>query len=136
MPAWSWTGPYAGLIGGYGWADGSDNLSDSGWIGGGFLGYNLQTNQNLVVGLDSPWAILPPIVVAVVVAIALYAVVRPEPGALRIAAIPSASTITTPPPFPVPVPEPGPSTSLALLDAGLICAHFIGKRRCTPPAQA
>jgi outer membrane immunogenic protein len=51
-PAWSWTGPYAGLIGGYGWADGSDNLSDSGWIGGGFLGYNLQTNQNLVVGLE------------------------------------------------------------------------------------
>ena len=51
-PAWSWTGPYAGLVGGYAWGKGSDNLTDSGWVGGGFIGYNLQTNQNLVVGLE------------------------------------------------------------------------------------
>jgi outer membrane immunogenic protein len=51
-PAWSWTGPYAGLTGGYAWGAGSDNLASSGWVGGGFVGYNLQTNQNLVVGLE------------------------------------------------------------------------------------
>ena len=51
-PAWSWTGPYAGLVGGYAWANGADNLASSGWVGGGFVGYNLQTNQNLVVGLE------------------------------------------------------------------------------------
>ncbi|HVY19554.1 MAG TPA: outer membrane beta-barrel protein [Bauldia sp.] len=45
-PAYSWTGPYAGLVGGYAWG------TTPGWEGGGFLGYNLQTNQNLVVGLE------------------------------------------------------------------------------------
>ncbi len=45
-PAYSWTGPYAGLVGGYGWG------TANGWSGGGFIGYNLQTNQNLVVGLE------------------------------------------------------------------------------------
>lgn len=48
--AWTWTGPYAGLQGGYGW--GSGTVSGSGWIGGGYLGYNLQTNQNFVVGVE------------------------------------------------------------------------------------
>ena len=45
-PAWSWTGPYAGLTGGYGWAN------TSGFIGGAYAGYNLQTNRNLVVGFE------------------------------------------------------------------------------------
>lgn len=50
-PAWSWTGPYAGLVGGYAWG-GSSTVATNGWVGGGFVGYNLQTNTNLVVGLE------------------------------------------------------------------------------------
>jgi outer membrane immunogenic protein len=50
VPAFTWTGPYAGLTGGYGW--GSGTASTNGWLGGGFIGYNLQTNQNLVVGIE------------------------------------------------------------------------------------
>jgi outer membrane immunogenic protein len=45
-PTYSWTGPYAGFVGGYGWG------TTPGWLGGGFVGYNLQTNQSLVVGLE------------------------------------------------------------------------------------
>ncbi len=48
--AWSWSGPYAGLEGGYGWSSGT--VSSQGWIGGGYLGYNVQTNQHLVVGVE------------------------------------------------------------------------------------
>ena len=48
--AWSWSGAYGGLVGGYGW--GSGIVSNNGWIGGGYLGYNVQTNQHLVVGIE------------------------------------------------------------------------------------
>ena len=48
--AWSWTGGYVGLLGGYGWSAGT--VSSNGWIGGGYAGYNLQTNQHLVVGVE------------------------------------------------------------------------------------
>lgn len=48
--AWSWSGAYGGLVGGYGW--GSGIVSNNGWIGGGYLGYNVQTNQHLVVGVE------------------------------------------------------------------------------------
>ncbi len=51
-PAWSWTGPYAGLTGGYAWGTAAPGTSSSGWVGGAYLGYNLQTNQNLVVGVE------------------------------------------------------------------------------------
>jgi mannosyltransferase len=45
--------------------------------------------QQLIVGLSSPWTVLPPIADGVVVAIALYVIVRSKPGALRIAAVPA-----------------------------------------------
>jgi len=48
--AWSWSGAYGGLIGGYGWGNGY--VSNNGWIGGGYLGYNVQTNQHLVIGVE------------------------------------------------------------------------------------
>ncbi|HVZ15152.1 MAG TPA: outer membrane beta-barrel protein, partial [Bauldia sp.] len=40
-------GPYAGLEGGYGWA-----TPGGGWEGGGYFGYNVQTNQHFVVGIE------------------------------------------------------------------------------------
>jgi len=64
VPAWSWTGFYLGINGGYGWGTGSTSvggLSDSFDINGGFvggqLGYNWQTG-NVVFGVevDSAWA--------------------------------------------------------------------------------
>lgn len=45
-PAFSWTGPYLGLTGGYGWG------SSSGLKGGGYAGYNFQINPNWVVGVE------------------------------------------------------------------------------------
>jgi outer membrane immunogenic protein len=45
-PAFSWTGPYLGLTGGYGWG------TSSGFKGGGYAGYNFQINPNWVVGVE------------------------------------------------------------------------------------
>ena len=50
VSAYNWTGPYAGLVGGYGWARGT--VSNSGWIGGAYAGANFQANSNLVVGVE------------------------------------------------------------------------------------
>jgi outer membrane immunogenic protein len=49
-PAWSWTGPYVGLQGGYGW--GGSTIGNSGWLGGAYMGYNFQTATNWVVGIE------------------------------------------------------------------------------------
>jgi outer membrane immunogenic protein len=49
-PAYSWNGPYVGLTGGYGWGGGS--ISNSGWLGGAYAGYNFQLDNNWVVGLE------------------------------------------------------------------------------------
>jgi outer membrane immunogenic protein len=58
-PAFSWTGAYIGLHGGYGWANGdlsqggaslSDNF-DGGRIGG-FVGYNWELSSGFLVGLE------------------------------------------------------------------------------------
>ncbi len=46
----TWTGPYAGLSGGYGWTS-SGGLDATGGLGGGQIGYNFQTG-NLVLGIE------------------------------------------------------------------------------------
>lgn len=57
-PAFSWTGPYLGLQGGYGWGSStlddtpSNTLSVNGWQGGAYGGYNFQFQNNLVLGLE------------------------------------------------------------------------------------
>lgn len=45
-PAFTWTGPYIGLQGGYGWGTGD------GWHGGAYMGYNFQTGSNWVLGIE------------------------------------------------------------------------------------
>ncbi|HEV7436468.1 MAG TPA: outer membrane protein [Pseudorhizobium sp.] len=58
MPAaFSWSGPYIGLHGGYGWGDGDvDGLAGSGNFDGGrfggFVGYNWQMSNGFVAGLE------------------------------------------------------------------------------------
>ena len=66
--AFSWTGPYLGLQGGYGW--GSSTFTDTetpanvnkigvrGWQGGVYGGYNFQTASPLVIGVeaDANWS--------------------------------------------------------------------------------
>ncbi|MCF6370450.1 outer membrane protein [Rhizobium halophilum] len=58
MPAaFSWSGPYIGLHGGYGWGDSDvDGLAGSGNFDGGrfggFVGYNWQMSNGFVAGLE------------------------------------------------------------------------------------
>jgi outer membrane immunogenic protein len=49
-PAWSWTGPYLGLQGGYAW--GGSSVTNNGWTGGPYAGYNFQTSNNIVIGIE------------------------------------------------------------------------------------
>lgn len=48
--AWSWTGPYLGLQGGYAW--GGETINNNGWTGGAYAGYNFQTSNNIVIGVE------------------------------------------------------------------------------------
>ncbi|WP_018184109.1 outer membrane protein [Kaistia granuli] len=60
-PAFSWTGFYAGVHAGYGWADldtfYSENLGvggrPDGFFGGGQVGYNYQLSNNVVLGIEA-----------------------------------------------------------------------------------
>lgn len=55
-PQFSWAGGYAGILTGYGWGDGSiENFGDENFDGarfGGFVGYNWDLGNQLVVGLE------------------------------------------------------------------------------------
>ncbi len=56
-PAFSWSGPYFGVHGGYGWADAEVGgvIDLSGFDGGrfgGFVGYNWDLSNGLVVGVE------------------------------------------------------------------------------------
>jgi outer membrane immunogenic protein len=55
-PVFSWTGFYAGLNAGYGWANFSDGFGDSenlnGFVGGGQIGANYQTGP-FVLGIEA-----------------------------------------------------------------------------------
>lgn len=60
-PAFSWTGFYAGMHAGYGWADldtyYSENLGvggkPDGFLGGGQVGYNYELSNHVVLGLEA-----------------------------------------------------------------------------------
>jgi outer membrane immunogenic protein len=56
VPQFSWAGGYAGILTGYGWGDGSSaTLGDNEFDGarlGGFVGYNWDMGNQLVVGLE------------------------------------------------------------------------------------
>jgi outer membrane immunogenic protein len=53
-PAFTWSGSYLGLIGGYGWASTNPSTSpNNGWLGGGYAGVNFQTNTGLVLGIEA-----------------------------------------------------------------------------------
>ncbi len=61
-PAFTWTGAYIGLHGGYAWGsanaefasgdDGARDFKPNGWFGGGQIGANWQTPSNLVLGIE------------------------------------------------------------------------------------
>lgn len=58
--AWSWTGIYFGVNGGYGWGTSTDltfgnDTSPSGWLAGGQVGVNYQFAGGLVIGLEGAW---------------------------------------------------------------------------------
>ena len=57
-PVFTWTGPYVGINGGYGWGSseftaplGGGSIDTDGWLIGGTLGYNWQTGP-FVIGLE------------------------------------------------------------------------------------
>ncbi len=61
VQVWSWSGPYVGVHGGYGWSDSSFDVSATGTFDadldggllGAFVGYNHQLSNNVVVGIEA-----------------------------------------------------------------------------------
>jgi len=56
-PVASWTGPYAGIAAGYGFGHSDDKtdgnkIDTDGFVGGGFAGYNWDTGQGIVAGIE------------------------------------------------------------------------------------
>ncbi|MBN9021125.1 MAG: porin family protein [Rhizobiales bacterium] len=60
-PAFSWTGGYVGGLVGYGWGNakvkGGPSLDPDGWLGGIYGGYNFQTNNMVVLGVEGDFAL-------------------------------------------------------------------------------
>ncbi len=61
-PAFSWTGGYVGGLLGYEWGnakvrDGGPSLNPDGWMGGIYAGYNFQTSDLVVLGLEGDFTI-------------------------------------------------------------------------------
>lgn len=57
-PVFSWTGFYIGANAGYGWGSGEGaadvlGLNPDGFIGGGQIGYNIQLDNNIVLGVEA-----------------------------------------------------------------------------------
>lgn len=54
-PAFTWSGPYVGLHGGYGWGNGDVGAFSENFDGGrfgGFVGYNWQMSNGFVAGIE------------------------------------------------------------------------------------
>ncbi len=60
-PAFSWTGGYVGGLFGYEWGKADvkngPSLNPDGWMGGIFAGYNFQTSNMFVVGLEGDFTL-------------------------------------------------------------------------------
>ncbi|MHA1158228.1 MAG: outer membrane protein, partial [Alphaproteobacteria bacterium] len=46
----NWTGPYMGIMGGYGW--GGTTVANQGILGGVYAGYNFQVSPSVVAGIE------------------------------------------------------------------------------------
>lgn len=63
-PVFTWTGGYVGLQAGYLWGDGHSSYATGafadpdidGWLVGGYVGYNYQMANNIVLGIDADLA--------------------------------------------------------------------------------
>ena len=60
-PAFSWTGGYAGGLIGYEWGNakvqGGSNMNPDGFMGGVYAGYNFQTSNMFVMGLEGDFTL-------------------------------------------------------------------------------
>jgi outer membrane immunogenic protein len=58
LPVASWTGPYAGITAGYGFGGDADDttagnsIGTDGFLGGAFLGYNVELGNGMVAGVE------------------------------------------------------------------------------------
>ncbi len=53
VQAYNWTGPYAGVLLGYGWSTHAPNAGTSGLVAGGYIGYNAQGAGPWVMGAEA-----------------------------------------------------------------------------------
>ncbi len=53
VASYNWTGPYAGVLVGYGWSTAAPAIGGSGLIAGGYIGYNAQGAGPWVIGAEA-----------------------------------------------------------------------------------